>query len=45
MVLALVPGDDVESHVTFYLTIMGSLASNMSAGVGLYPYAKRKRVA
>lgn len=43
LVLALVPGDDVENHLTFYLTIMGSLTFNMTAGIGLYLYDKRKR--
>ena len=43
LVLALVPGEDVEDPISFYLTIMASLALNLSVGVGLYLNARRKR--
>jgi len=41
--VALIPGDDVESPLTFFLTIAASLAINMDAGIGFYLYARRKR--
>lgn len=43
LVLALIPGDDVENPLTFYLTVLSSLALNLSVGIGLYLYAKWKR--
>lgn len=43
LLLALVPGDDVEDPFTFYITISASLSFNMIVGIGLYLYAKRKR--
>ena len=43
VLLALVPGDDVEDPINFYLTVFTSLAINMGIGIGLYLYAKRKR--
>ena len=43
ILLALVPGDDVEDPLNFYLTVITSLAINLTIGIALYLYAKRKR--
>jgi len=43
LLLALVPGDDVENPVRFYFTVLFSLAMNTGIGIFLYYYAKRKR--
>ena len=41
--LALIPGDEVKDTFTFYSTVLISLALNMSVGIGLYIYARKKR--
>ena len=40
--LALIPGDEVKDTFTFYSTVFISLALNMSVGISLYIYAKKK---
>jgi len=42
IILALVPGDDVANPARFYLTVLGSVALNLCAAIGIYLYAKRK---
>ena len=44
VVLALLPGDDVENPVTFYATVFSSLGLNLAIGIGIYLNAKRKRL-
>ena len=40
--LALIPGNEVKDTFAFYSTVLISLALNMSVGIGLYLYAKKK---
>ena len=41
-ILALVPGEEVEDPLNFYLTVGGSLFFNLAVGIGIYLWAKRK---
>jgi glutamate:GABA antiporter len=41
MILALVPGEQVESHSHFYAMVFGSLAFNLAVGTGLYLWGRR----
>jgi amino acid transporter len=41
-ILALVPGEEVDDPVNFYLTVGGSLFFNLAVGIGIYLWAKRK---
>lgn len=42
IILALVPGEEVEDPLNFYLTVGGSLIFNLAVGVGIYLWSKRK---
>ena len=41
--MALIPGEEVESHRFFYYSVFGSLAGNLLTGVGLYALALWRR--
>jgi glutamate:GABA antiporter len=41
-ILALVPGEEVDDPVNFYITVGGSLFFNLAVGIGIYLWAKRK---
>jgi len=41
--MALIPGEEVESHRFFYYTVFGSLVGNLLTGVGLYALALWRR--
>lgn len=43
LLLAFVPGDDVENPLTFIITVVISLVFNMTVGIGIYLYARKKR--
>lgn len=43
LVLALIPGENVESPAQFYVMVFGSLAFNLVIGAGLYLWGKRTR--
>ncbi len=43
LVMALIPGEEVESHRFFYYSVFGSLAGNLLTGVGLYALALWRR--
>ncbi len=41
--MALIPGEEVESHRFCYYSVFGSLAGNLLTGVGLYALALWRR--
>lgn len=43
LVLALIPGEDVEDVPLFYASVLGSLALNLAAGTGLYLFGRWRR--
>lgn len=43
LVLALIPGENIESPARFYGMVLGSLALNLTTGVGLYFWGRRTR--
>lgn len=43
LVLALIPGENVEDPARFYAMVFGSLAFNLIIGTGLYVWGKRTR--
>lgn len=44
LILACVPGEEVDNVATFYLTVFGSLAMNLAMGVAIYFYGRRRMV-
>jgi amino acid transporter len=43
LILALIPGEKVESPTQFYAMVCGSLLLNLTIGLGLYLWGKQKR--
>ncbi len=42
LILACVPGEEVDNVATFYLTVFGSLAVNLAVGVAIYFLGRRR---
>lgn len=43
LVLALIPGENIENPARFYAMVLGSLALNLAVGAGLYLWGRRTR--
>ncbi len=42
LILALIPGEDVENPVTFFMTVFGSLGLNVAVGLWIYRRGRRR---
>ena len=43
LILALIPGEQIESPANFYAAVFGSLGFNLAVGTGLYLWGRRTR--